>query len=79
MEVENIDHFLNLRSIKLLKTFSRLRSHGLIGQTWRTATYKGKHKYTEGGIDDYVIGEDHVFGSEFVYNQFGLEAPASDK
>jgi hypothetical protein len=71
LEIENIDYFVNLRLIKLRKPLSQLRSHGLIGQTWRTTTYKGRHKYTEGVIDDYIIAENDVFGSDFPYNQFG--------
>jgi hypothetical protein len=76
MEIENIDHFLNLRSIRVQKPFSRLRSHGLIGQTWSTTIYKGGHKYTEGDIDDYVITEDNVFGVDFPYNLFSVETLA---
>jgi len=48
----------------------RLAGHGLLGQTHSTKVYPGTTRYIEGSVDDYVIGDDDVFGTDFVYNQF---------
>lgn len=72
--IENIDGFVNLRSVTVLTgRWSRLASHGLLGQTWRSARYSGPVKEIEGEVDDYVIADNDVFGDEFVFNQFGGE------
>ena len=70
IEIESIDRFVNLRSIKVQMPLSRIRTHGLMGQTWRRKVYPGRNKYLEGEIEDYVIGEDDLFGVDFPYNQF---------
>lgn len=65
---ENSDHFLNQR---VRVTDSRgLRSHGLLGQTWRETTYPNSIKYVQGVVDDYVIREHDIFGDSFLYNAF---------
>ena len=71
IEVENSDMFLNLRAIKVTtSSMSQLHAHGLIGQTWKRATYPTALKYIEGDVDDYLILDDSVFGTNFVYNKF---------
>ena len=69
--VESIDHFVNLRHVSVVpSSWSRLRSHGLLGHTWRNRRYAGRVKEIEGDIDDYAIEGDDLFGDSFVYNRF---------
>jgi len=66
---ENSDMFVNQR-VRVLDS-SRLKSHGLLGQTWRETTYPNSIKYIQGSVDDYVIRDDNdIFGDNFVYNQY---------
>lgn len=69
--VENVDNFMNLRSLRVDKgQFSKLKSHGLIGQTWRSRALepKGDIPYIDGDVDDYVVSD--VFGDDFVFNRY---------
>ena len=71
IELENIDGFLNFRSVRVRQDLNRMTSHGLLGQTWNTKIYKFGHiKYIEGEVDDYVISDGSLFSNDFVYNQF---------
>jgi hypothetical protein len=73
IQVENIDGFLNLRSVKVdSDQWGRLSSHGLLGQTWQNKRYSGKVQEIEGEVDDYVITDDNIFGDNFVFNKFEL-------
>lgn len=76
IEVESSDEFLNLRSVAVDEDdWSSLKSHGLLGQTWRHKVYeRNEVKYVAGHVDDYIIEEDDVFGDRFVYNRFQLDA-----
>ena len=65
---ENSDMFVNQR-VKVLDARS-LRSHGLLGQTWRETTYANAVKHIQGSVDDYVIRSNDVFGDDFVFNAF---------
>jgi len=65
---ENSDMFLNQR-VRVADA-RRLRSHGLIGQTWRDKTYPNAIKFIQGEVDDYVIRDGDIFGDNFVYNAF---------
>ena len=67
-EFENSDLFVNQR-VRVADA-RNLRSHGLLGQTWRDATYPNAIKFVQGSVDDYVIREGDVFGDSFVYNAF---------
>jgi len=67
-EFENSDMFVNQR-VRVLDA-RRLASHGLLGQTWRAATYPNAVKYVQGAVDDYVIRDKDIFGDNFLYNQF---------
>ena len=51
-------------------SWSKLASHGLLGQTWQNKTYPGKIKEIEGEVDDYFIQPADMFGTGFVYNKF---------
>jgi len=69
--VENIDGFLNLRSVRVdSESWNRLTSHGLLGQTWQNKRYSGRVKEIEGEVDDYVVHDNDIFGDNFVFNQF---------
>jgi hypothetical protein len=65
---ENSDRFVNQR-VRVLDARG-LRSHGLLGQTWRETTYPNAIKYIQGQVDDYVIRENDIFGDNFVFNTF---------
>jgi len=43
--------------------------HGILGQTWNTATYNNRWKHIQGQLYDYVIN-DGILGTEFKYNKF---------
>ena len=65
---ENSDMFVN-QKVRVLDSRG-MRSHGLLGQTWREATYPNAIKYIAGQVDDYVIRENDIFGDNFVFNAF---------
>jgi len=67
-EFENSDLFVNQRV--RVADVRRLRSHGLLGQTWRDDTYPNAIRYVQGTVDDYVIRDGDIFGDNFVYNAF---------
>ena len=69
--VESIDDFVNLRHVSVFpSSWSRLRAHGLLGQTWQNKRYLGKVREIEGEVDDYLIEDDDLFGDVFLYNRF---------
>jgi len=51
-----------------------LSSHGLLGQTWQNKRYSSSLKVIQGEVDDYVVADDDIFGTQFLYNQFSLTA-----
>jgi hypothetical protein len=65
---ENSDMFVN-QHVRVLDSRS-LRSHGLLGQTWRDITYPNTIRYVQGDVDDYVIRDNDIFGDNFVFNAF---------
>jgi hypothetical protein len=72
--IENNDSFLNLRQVSVpASAWNKLASHGLLGQTWKKATYSGKIKEIQGKVDDYLIESDDMFGDDFQYNLFSDE------
>ena len=71
-ELSNSDMFIN-QAIRPLVSLPELSStHGLLGQTHSTSTYANTVKYIAGEVDDYVIADSDVFGTDFVYNKFQL-------
>jgi len=70
VEVENVDGFINIRRVEVSGGLSGLTSHGLLGQTWSTQRHASSLKVIEGEVDDYVVAENDVFGTDFVFNQF---------
>ena len=74
LEVESSDDFLNLRSVSVpnsadWREIKEEKAHGLLGQTWRLL--KGRSAI-EGKVDDYLLESEDIYGSDFVYNRFGL-------
>ena len=69
---ENSDLFVNqrVRVLALAGDQKSLRSHGLLGQTWRDTTYPNAIKHIAGQVDDYVIRDNDIFGDNFVFNAF---------
>jgi len=70
-ELSNSDMFIN-QAVKTLVPLSKLQSHGLLGQTHAARVYSTAVRYIEGVVDDYVITDNNIFGTEFVYNKFQL-------
>ena len=73
IEIENSDSFINLRSaIVRSSKWQELineKAHGLLGQTWNLR--KGKSAI-EGKVDDYLLESADLFGTDFMYNRFGV-------
>ena len=71
IDVECVDGFVNLRSVRPTVPFGRLRSHGLLGQTWSAQRHQSTLKVVEGEVDDYVLTEDDgLFGTDFMYSRY---------
>jgi len=68
-ELSNSDMFIN-QAVSTKVSLSKLTSHGLLGQTHSTKIYPTSIRYIQGAVDDYIIEDDDVFGTNFLYNQF---------
>ena len=68
-ELSNSDMFVN-QAVRATVPLSSLSSHGLLGQTHSGKTHPGPLRHVEGNVDDYVIADSDVFGTDFLYNQF---------
>ena len=68
-ELSNSDMFVN-QAVRATVPLSSLASHGLLGQTHSGKTHPGPLRHVEGNVDDYVIADSDVFGTDFLYNQF---------
>jgi hypothetical protein len=66
---DNSDKFIN-QGVAARVALPKLTSHGLIGQTHKPKLYKTTLRYIEGEIDDYMIMNHDLFGTDFVYNRF---------
>ena len=73
VSVENIDGFVNIRTVDVANDKAANSAHGLLGQTWNGQVYKNKLKYIQGEVDDYVIEENDIFGTAFLYNRYNLD------
>ena len=84
--VQNSDHFLTLLSLtvsSMTALTDDVRSHGLIGQTWRADQHGAEVAEVDGYVDDYVLldgqgdghehgqhaARDQLLGCAFVYSQ----------
>ena len=69
--LDNSDMFIN-QAVRLnvpLSQLSRDSVHGLLGQTHRPAM-GARVQVVEGEVDDYVVSEGDVFGTDCVYNRY---------
>ena len=82
IELENSDSFLNLRTVSVpganWQALVDEKAHGLLGQTWYLR--KGRSAI-EGKVDDYLLESEELYGSDFMYNRFGVadEVVADDE
>jgi len=70
-ELTNSDMFIN-QAVTNRVALSKLTSHGLLGQTHAAKVYPTATRYIEGEVDDYVIADSNLFGSDFAFNKFQL-------
>ena len=70
-ELDNSDMFIN-QALRSKVALSKLQSHGLLGQTHSSKVHSSPLKYIEGEVDDYVIADNDIFGSDFLFNKFQL-------
>jgi len=68
--VDNSDGFLNVHNIAYTLPLSKLKSHGLIGQTHANKLHPSTLRYIEGEVDDYTIQDDQLFGTDFIFNKY---------
>ena len=68
-QLTNADLFI-AQKLRSRIALSELKAHGLIGQTHSTVTYPTSLRYIEGDVDDYLIGDNDIFGTDFVFNRF---------
>ena len=67
----NSDHFINIEQIAPLVPLSALHSHGLLGQTHSARMHSHNTlKHIEGEVDDYLIANGELLGTDFFFNQF---------
>jgi len=69
LELESSDLFIN-QQVRVNDWDLVKKAHGMLGQTWSTKTYPNKIKHIEGQVDDYLVQEKDLFGSNYVYNRF---------
>jgi len=70
-ELSNSDMFIN-QAVSNRVPLNKLQSHGLLGQTHAAKVYPTSTRYIQGEVDDYVIADNDIFGSDFAYNKFQL-------
>jgi len=67
--MRNSDGFMN-QQFSARVPLSQLNAHGLFGQTSQNHVYDSQLRYIEGIVDDYAVGENELFGADFVFNLF---------
>lgn len=68
-ELSNSDLFIN-QILTPKVSLTELCSHGLLGQTHKHDLYPTSIKYIAGSVDDYLIADNDIYGTDFIYNQF---------
>ena len=66
---DNSDYFIN-QAVAARMPLAQLTSHGLFGQTHVRKLYGTALRYIDGAVDDYLINDHDVFGTDFVFNRF---------
>jgi hypothetical protein len=67
---DNSDMFINQAVSTRVPLSSMTKTHGLFGQTHQRKIYSTALRYIAGGVDDYLIADNNLFGTDFVYNMF---------
>ena len=73
LRVENSDGFLNIVRLtvtNMTRLVDEVRSHGLIGQTWRDDQKGEQVRQIDGTVDDYAVQDGDEYGTRFVYGRF---------
>lgn len=70
-ELSNSDMFIN-QAVSTKTPLSKISAHGLLGQTHAPKVYPGANRYIQGEVDDYVIANNDIFGTDFSFNKFQL-------
>jgi hypothetical protein len=76
LTVENSDGFLNILSLSVSdmgRMQREVRSHGLIGQSWKAGIRGREVSEVEGVVDDYAESSGDLLGCGFVFNQFSCD------
>jgi hypothetical protein len=68
-ELSNSDMFIN-QAVQARVPLSKIAAHGLLGQTTKAKVYPTATRYIEGEVDDYVIADNDIFGTDFAFNKF---------
>jgi hypothetical protein len=68
-ELSNSDMFIN-QAVSARQPLSKITAHGLLGQTSKAKVYPTATRYIEGEVDDYVIADNDIFGTDFAFNKF---------
>lgn len=68
-ELSNSDNFIN-QAVSARVPLSKISAHGLLGQTSVAKVYPTATRYIEGEVDDYVIADNDIFGTDFAFNKF---------
>ena len=68
-ELSNSDMFIN-QAVSARVPLSKISAHGLLGQTSKAKIYPTAMRYIEGEVDDYVIADNDMFGTDFAFNKF---------
>lgn len=71
-ELSNSDRFIN-QAVSNRVPLRQLKSHGLLGQTHAPKIYQGANRYIQGEVDDYVIADNDIFGTDFSFNKFNVQ------
>lgn len=74
----NSDLFVNQR-VRAKVSLHELKSHGLLGQTHSSKTYPTAVRYIAGKVDDYLVADGEIYGTDFVFNQFTGEVSSNSK
>jgi hypothetical protein len=72
-ELSNSDMFVNQAVGALVPLHRLVGTHGLLGQT-HTVLAASTGAIIAGDVDDYVIADADIFGTDFIFNQFLLTA-----
>jgi len=71
--LQNSNNFFN-QEVSLTKVGQKTKQmHGMLGQTWSTKTYRdeaGHKHFIEGHPNDYLLADDDLFGTDFMFNLF---------